>query len=87
MFSFLISSKCLNEAGIGVTFYVIFCGIINDLNGNEIIGTYYEKEFQKTSQQAFRIEKVIKRKGIKLYVKWKGYENLFNSWIDKNDIE
>ena len=57
--------------------------VINDLNGEEIIGTFYEKELQKTNQQTFRIEKVIKRKGNKLYVKWKGYDNSFNSWIDK----
>ena len=46
--------------------------VISDLNGEEIIGTFYEKELQKTNQQTFRIEKVIKRKGNKLYVKWKG---------------
>ena len=60
--------------------------LINDLNGEEIIGTFYEKEFQKTNQKEFRIEKVIKRKGDKLYVKWKGYDNSFNSWIDKKDL-
>ena len=43
--------------------------VINDLNGEEIIGTFYEKELQKTNQQEFRIEKVIKKKGNKLYVK------------------
>ena len=59
---------------------------INDLNGEEIIGTFYEKELQKTSQEEFRIEKVIRRKGDKLYVKWKGYDNSINSWIDKKDI-
>ena len=60
--------------------------VINDLNGEEIIGTFYEKELQGTNQQKFRIEKVIKKKGGKLYVKWKGYYNSFNSWIDKKDI-
>ena len=60
--------------------------VINDLNGEEIIGTFYEKELQKTNQKEFRIEKVIKRKGDKLYVKWKGYNNSFNSWIDKKDL-
>ena len=59
---------------------------INDLNDEEIIGTFYEKELQKTNQKEFRIEKVIKRKGDKLYVKWKGYDNSFNSWIDKKDL-
>ena len=52
-------------------------------NREEIAGTFYEKELQKTSQKEFRIEKVMKRKGDKLCVKWKGYKNLFNSWIDK----
>ena len=47
--------------------------VINDLNGEEIIGTFYEKDLQKTNQKEFRIEKVIKKKGNKLYVKWKGY--------------
>ena len=60
--------------------------VINDLNGEEIIGTFYEKELQKMSQEDFRIEKVIKRKGNKMYVKWKGYDNSFNSWIDKKGL-
>ena len=60
--------------------------VINDLNGEEITGKFYEKEFQKIDQQEFRIEKVIKKKGDKLYVKWKGYDNSFNSWIDKKDL-
>ena len=60
--------------------------VINDLNGEEIIGTFYGKELQKTNQQEFRTEKVIRRKGDKLYVKWKGYDILFNSWIDKKDL-
>ena len=53
--------------------------VINDLNGEEIIGTFYENELQKTNQKEFRIEKVLKKKGDKLYVKWKGYDNYFNS--------
>ena len=53
--------------------------VINDLNDEEIIGTFYEKELQKIDHQEFRIEKVIKRKGGRLYVKWKGYYNSFNS--------
>ena len=60
--------------------------VIDDLNGEEITGTFYEKEFQKIDQQEFRIEKVIKKKGDKLYVKWKGHDNSFNSWIDKKDL-
>ena len=60
--------------------------VISDVNGEEIKGSFYEKELQKTNQKEFRIEKVIKRKGNKLYVKWKGYNNPFNSWIDKKDL-
>ena len=60
--------------------------IINDLNDEEIVGTFFEKELQKTNQEEFRIEKVIKKKGNKLYVKWKGYDNSFNSWIDKKEL-
>ena len=43
--------------------------VINDLNGEEIIGTFYENELQGTSQKEFRIEKVLKKKDDKLYVK------------------
>ena len=53
--------------------------LISDLNGEEIVGTLYEVELQMTNQTEFRVEKVIKRKEDKLYVKWKGYDNLFNS--------
>ena len=60
--------------------------IINDLNGEEIIGTFYEKELQKSNQKEFRIEKLLKKKVDKLYVKWKGDDNSFNSWIDKKDL-
>ena len=54
--------------------------VINDLNGEQIIENFYEKELQMTDQQEFRIEKVIKKKENKLYVKWKEYDNSFNSW-------
>ena len=60
--------------------------VINNLNGEEITGKFYEKELQKTNQEEFRIEKVIRRKGDKLYVNWKGYNNSFNSWIDKASL-
>ena len=42
------------------------------MNGEEITGSFYEKELQKSSQQKFRIEKVLTRKCDKLYDKWKG---------------
>ena len=47
---------------------------------------FKKKNCKKVNQKGVIIEKVIKRKGDKLYVNWKGYNNLFNSWIDKKDI-
>ena len=60
--------------------------VISDLNGEKIVGSFYEKELQKTNKKEFSIEKVIRRKGKKLYAKWKGYDNSFNSWMDKKDL-
>ena len=60
--------------------------VISNLNDEKIIGKFHEKELQKIDQQEFRIEKVIKKKGDKLYVKWKGYDNSFNGWIDKKEL-
>ena len=57
--------------------------VISYLKGEEIVRTFYEKELQKSKE--FRVEKVIKRKVDKLYVKWKGYNSSFDSWIDKKD--
>jgi hypothetical protein len=59
---------------------------IKDLNGEEIQCTFYEQELQKTHQDTFRIEKIIRTKGDKVLVKWMGYPDSFNSWIDKSDI-
>ena len=60
--------------------------VISDLNGEEITGNLYKKELQSTNQQKIRIDKIIRGKCDKLYVKWKGYDNSFNSWINKKDI-
>ena len=56
--------------------------VIINVNGEESVAIFYE-EFRI---KEFRIEKVIKKKGDKLYVKWKRYDSFFNSWIDKKDI-
>ena len=60
--------------------------LLIEIQNLKFIGTFYEKELQKANQQEFRIGKVIKRHVDKLYVKWKGYDNSFNSWIDKKDL-
>ena len=59
---------------------------VSDLNGEEVTRSFYQKELQKNYSRKFRIEKVLKRKGDKLYVKWKGYDSCFNSWIDEKDL-
>lgn len=59
---------------------------ISDYNGDEVQGTFYEQELQKTNQEIFRIEKIIKRQGNKSLVKWLGYPESFNSWIDNKSL-
>ena len=59
---------------------------ITDYNGAEIQGTFYEQELQKTNQDVFRIEKIVKKKGNKYLVKWLGYNDSFNSWLDSKDL-
>ena len=60
--------------------------VIDDVKGAEIVETFYEKQLQKANKKEFRVEKVMKRKGDKLCVKWKGYDSSFNSCSDKKDI-
>ena len=60
---------------------------ITDYNVEGIQGSFYEQELQKTSQDVFRIKKVLRRKGDKSLVKWMGYPKSFNSWIDSKEID
>jgi len=59
---------------------------IVDYNNEEIKGSFYEQELQKATQELFRIEKIIKKKGNKSLVKWLGYPDTFNSWVDNSDL-
>ena len=52
----------------------------------KLLQSFYENELQKTGQEKFRIEKVLKRKGNNLYVKWKGFDISLKSWSDKKDL-
>ena len=56
------------------------------LTEKKLLKHFTKKNYQKANQNEFRVEKVIKRKGEKLFVKWKGYNSSFNSWIDKKYI-
>ena len=59
---------------------------ITDLNDEEIQETFYEQELQKTSQEVYRIEKIVKKDKTRSLVKWKGYPESFNSWVDNKDL-
>ena len=60
---------------------------IKDLNGEQIKGTFYREELQKTDQEVYRIEKIIRKRGDKALVKWKGYPDEFNSWVPLKDLK
>ncbi|XP_065651166.1 uncharacterized protein LOC136079359 [Hydra vulgaris] len=59
---------------------------LTDDNNEEIQGTFYEQEMQKTDQNIFRIEKVIRKLKNKSLVKWYGYPESFNSWVDNKEL-
>ena len=60
---------------------------IKDLNGEEIGGTFYREELQKTDQTIYRIEKVIRKTKDKALVKWKGYPDQFNGWVSLKNLK
>ena len=59
---------------------------ISYLQGEESFQTFYEKELQKTNQDKFKVEEEIKKNGDRLYVKSKGCDSSFNSWIYEKDV-
>jgi hypothetical protein len=59
---------------------------ITDYNGEEIEGSFYEQELQKTAQEIFRIEKILRKRGNKSLVKWLGYPDSFNSLVDNEAL-
>ena len=62
---------------------------LKDLMDDEVDGTFYEPELQKTAQETFRIEEVLERdeKGGKALVAWSGYPEKFDEWIPIKDVE
>ena len=61
---------------------------LKDMNDEIIKGQFYEKELQLTKNTTgeYIIEKILKTNNDKIYVKWRGYDNSFNSWINKNTV-
>ena len=62
---------------------------LKDLNGEKLDGTFYQEELLKTNindNDFYVIEKIIKKVGNKYLVKWRGYDDTFNSYVNENDI-
>ena len=61
---------------------------LKDMNNEIIKAIFYERELQLTKNTTgeYIIEKILKTKGNQMYVKWRGYSNNFNSWVDKNSV-
>ena len=61
--------------------------ILKDEKNNIIKGGFYEQELLKTKyKDLYLIEKVIKRKGDLLYVKWLGFPSSENGWVNVKDV-
>lgn len=61
--------------------------LLKDENGNPILGAFYEHELQKTLHpDVFLVEKILKKHNRKYFVKWLGFSNEYNSWIDAENI-
>ena len=60
--------------------------LLKDYQGERIAGGFYEEELKKPAHpDVYLVEKVLKRRGNKLFVKWLGFDNTHNSWIDKSE--
>ena len=65
---------------------------LKDYDGEELKGTFYDKELQKVLKQddIDEVEKILKKRGrgrnIQYFVKWAGYPNKFNSWVSASEI-
>lgn len=61
--------------------------LLEDMQGRPIKGGFYEEELQKTkTPDVYLVEKVIRKRGNKSYVKWLGFDSTHNSWIDSDNI-
>ena len=63
---------------------------IKEMDDTPLEGTFYFQDLQKVTvsdDDLYRVEKVLKRKGDKLLVRWKGWPDKCDSWIDKKDVK
>ena len=61
---------------------------LKDMNNEIIRGQFYEEELQLTKNTIgeYIIQKILKTQNNKIFVRWRGYDNSFNSWINKNTV-
>ena len=63
---------------------------IEELNGTPLKGSFYEQDLQRVNvseDDLFRVEKILKRKGNKVLVRWKNWADTYDSWIEKSALE
>ncbi|KYN28550.1 hypothetical protein ALC57_02029 [Trachymyrmex cornetzi] len=61
--------------------------LLEDYCGKSVAGAFYEHELHRaTHPDVYLVEKVLRRKGDKVYVKWLGFDGSHNSWIHKNNV-
>ena len=64
---------------------------IDEYDGTPLKGTFYKQDLQKVymseEDDLFRIDKIVKRKGDKVLVHWKGWPDKYDSWIDKKELQ
>ena len=62
---------------------------INKWDGTPLRGTFYAQDLQNVTvmdDDLFRVEKIVKRKGDKVLVRWKGWPDEYNIWVEKRDL-
>ena len=62
---------------------------INEWDGTPVEGTFDNEDLQKVTvkdDDLFRVEKIVKRKGDKVLVRWKGWPDKYDSWIEKRAL-
>jgi len=60
--------------------------LLEDYRGKSIAGAFYEYELHRaTHPDIYLVEKILRKKGTKVYVKWLGFDGSYNSWIHKDN--
>ncbi|XP_066600147.1 uncharacterized protein [Prorops nasuta] len=61
--------------------------LLQDLSNNDIKGAFYEQELSEVKDKnVYLVEKILRKKGNKVFVKWLGFDKSHNSWIDKDNV-